>query len=1190
MKIKTLVSLAASLLALLPVARAQSTLGAWTFDNDGIATNNSPAPSTGTGTSSVLGMINSYNNTNSIAYADVQSKSGSSSGGPDCWRIRGGSLAGGGGSPDGWSTNAPIGTQGAQFKVSTAGYYRIEVSFDVNCTSAGEGNLQLEYTIDGTNWVNATITSVGTLATIMSNSTSSNTVIGSYVKLASSGTGWNNQIKADLSEIVGANNNTNFALRLVNASTGSDCINSTGGIYNNSSGNWSFDNVVVSGYAVLPITGWTFENYSNVAVLTDPVIPNPVPTTGAGIASALGFTTTFTFADGSDGSTSAPDCLIQAGSSSGAAGPTAWRVRGQDPGNGWDSQSDIGTQGAEFDVSTVNYTTILATFDLYFTSQGEAKMEVEYTTDGADWTNAATLEYPANPTFIQTNPPVLLGGSPNTVAGTYFYQTNGQNWYNTITVDLTAVPGATNNPNFGLRVVNAATGPDCVNFTGGPYNNSSGNWRFDNVVVSGAYSGPSAPTLAVAAHATVDFPFTNTFAPNASWQYNLTNISIGGVTLPPAAYNTNIPGEIIFTPSASALLQSSGIKTIVFQALNFVADPLIQPVGPGVATQIALLAQPAGPSGDGGTLIAQPSVAVVDQYGNGTTNPYPNVSFTATASPGWTLGGAIEQVATNGVASFTNLSATVNGSTADASSVITFTAVGTSLAVTATNSTNFVIGAPATPFSPGNLAALQIDTIAPNTTFSILELNPSEANQRVPANIIPISATDGTNSLRLSSSGSTGRLAVSDDGTLLCFAGFLDGSSLTPDETFILTRAAGTLDYTDAFTAPIQYSVTVGSSQARAACTVDDVNFIIADKNGVFIDTFNWAPDNTRAVKSFDGTNYLMSATSPKPAVYAMSSSDPTATAVILPGILTDTKAQDFYMLASGNTTNLIDTLYILDQVSTTAGVINKYSCVGGTWNPNGTFTTTNGGDGLFAATNGNGAVYLYYTTGGGGTPGNSIVQLTDSGGFNNPITITATNTIYTAGATVSLKGLAPVPQATAYAGQPVPPPTLYAAGGVTAGSSFSITLSPENPAWRAAITSITVNGSVLPPAAYGTTQAGAILFNAAQSALLQAPGLKTIVISASGYAADAVLQNLGTLPSLILGGVSLSNGQLAFSFTNTTGLSFSVLGTNDLIAPPATWPVVGTAVENPAGSGIYQFTDPSPATNSSRFYLLRQP
>ncbi len=64
----------------------------------------------------------------------------------------------------------------------------------------------------------------------------------------------------------------------------------------------------------------------------------------------------------------------------------------------------------------------------------------------------------------------------------------------------------------------------------------------------------------------------------------------------------------------------------------------------------------------------------------------------------------------------------------------------------------------------------------------------------------------------------------------------------------------------------------------------------------------------------------------------------------------------------------------------------------------------------------------------------------------------------------------------------------------------------------------------------------------------------------------------------------------MTFTFTNSSGLSFSVLATNNLTAPVANWPVIGTAVESPSGSGHYQFTDSNAATNTSRFYLLRQP
>ncbi len=62
------------------------------------------------------------------------------------------------------------------------------------------------------------------------------------------------------------------------------------------------------------------------------------------------------------------------------------------------------------------------------------------------------------------------------------------------------------------------------------------------------------------------------------------------------------------------------------------------------------------------------------------------------------------------------------------------------------------------------------------------------------------------------------------------------------------------------------------------------------------------------------------------------------------------------------------------------------------------------------------------------------------------------------------------------------------------------------------------------------------------------------------------------------------------FAFTNTPGLTFSILATNNLTVPKTNWPVIGTAVESPSGSGHYQFNDPHPATNSTQFYILRQP
>jgi hypothetical protein len=106
--------------------------------------------------------------------------------------------------------------------------------------------------------------------------------------------------------------------------------------------------------------------------------------------------------------------------------------------------------------------------------------------------------------------------------------------------------------------------------------------------------------------------------------------------------------------------------------------------------------------------------------------------------------------------------------------------------------------------------------------------------------------------------------------------------------------------------------------------------------------------------------------------------------------------------------------------------------------------------------------------------------------------------------------------------------------------------------------------------------------------------GAQAVAIDNLSFSASATLPatvitpvNINTSSIHLTGG---SSSAASFTFTNAPGLSFSVLGTNNIAAPRANWPVVGTATESPANSGNYQFTDPSPATNSTRFYILRQP
>jgi len=248
--------------ALLIQTKGQAqTITAWTFENNAIGGNNSPSPTTGSGTASALGMgvyptPNVGTNSDDVIQG-VASDSGANSvtNLTQIWRVR----AQGSPAANGWSSLAPIGTQGAQFAVSTLGYTNVAVSFDWYATTQGEANMQLQYTTDGTTWNNVKLTLGGSDGGLLlsNNTASANTVNGWFVSdsisngVAGAGQDWFTGLTANISDPSAAND-ANFAIRIVNASTGADDVSTKGTALNNNSGNWRFDNVAISGTAVVP--------------------------------------------------------------------------------------------------------------------------------------------------------------------------------------------------------------------------------------------------------------------------------------------------------------------------------------------------------------------------------------------------------------------------------------------------------------------------------------------------------------------------------------------------------------------------------------------------------------------------------------------------------------------------------------------------------------------------------------------------------------------------------------------------------------------------------------------------------------------------------------------------------------------------------------------------------------------------
>src|SRR5580698_3712824 len=136
MKKKVLIAIVGALALLVQTNGQAQTITTWTFDGLPIGQNQSPAPSAGIGVATPLGMSNTYNGVanQTTNFCDVLSDAGSSGGGPDAWRVRGGFN--GANPPNGWSTNAPIASQGAEFDVSTAGLStNIVITFDIHTTA-----------------------------------------------------------------------------------------------------------------------------------------------------------------------------------------------------------------------------------------------------------------------------------------------------------------------------------------------------------------------------------------------------------------------------------------------------------------------------------------------------------------------------------------------------------------------------------------------------------------------------------------------------------------------------------------------------------------------------------------------------------------------------------------------------------------------------------------------------------------------------------------------------------------------------------------------------------------------------------------------------------------------------------------------------------------------------------------------
>ena len=208
------------------------------------------------------------------------------------------------------------------------------------------------------------------------------------------------------------------------------------------------------------IAQWNFNsNPSDANTATGITTPN----IGAGTLSNIGGTTT-TFASGD----------ASGGSSDPASGDdSGWNLT-TFPAQGLGS----GTAGIQALASTAGFSGISVSWDLRTSNSGSRYYQFQYSL------NASA----AIPSYIP------FGGDANNV----FTSGGGDFWNNNNSVDLSSIAGASNNPDFGFRIVSVFSPVGFTNLTPvtfGPNEGyraanaddrayaSSGTWRFDMVTV-----------------------------------------------------------------------------------------------------------------------------------------------------------------------------------------------------------------------------------------------------------------------------------------------------------------------------------------------------------------------------------------------------------------------------------------------------------------------------------------------------------------------------------------------------------------------------------------------------------------------------------------------------------------------------------------------------------------------------------
>lgn len=234
------------------------------------------------------------------------------------------------------------------------------------------------------------------------------------------------------------------------------------------------------------ITQWNFNGTSATTIPGGTA--SPTPSTGSGTASLIGGTTA-SYASGiASGGSSDP---VTTSPNNFGWGTTTYPA----------ASAANETAGVQFLVSTVGYQSITLSWDQRHSNSASRFWAFYYTLDGG--TNWTRLNVDASNASAGATP---AAGAPASAAGLFggngtfsaFDGTvtgAGDDWFNGRSVNLSAIPGADNNANFGFRIVSSFGSGTAYASSSGVAYGAGGTSRFDMVTVNGTV----IPTPAAAA-------------------------------------------------------------------------------------------------------------------------------------------------------------------------------------------------------------------------------------------------------------------------------------------------------------------------------------------------------------------------------------------------------------------------------------------------------------------------------------------------------------------------------------------------------------------------------------------------------------------------------------------------------------------------------------------------------------------